>query len=149
MGTDDRWLAWIRSVCGRFPEAEEAELQDRPLFRVRSRRFAIVNLADSPPRPRWAGAGPSLHLLTDPAERDALGQDDRFAPSPHHGDRGWLAVRLDRADIGEREVAELLESAYRLVAGRRLVARLDGGDPGVSGPRPGCGPHGPTRSRSS
>jgi len=133
VGTEDRWLTWIRSVCARFPEAEEAELQDRPLFRVRSRRFAIVNLAASPPRPRWAGAGPSLHVLTDPAEWDALCQDGRFARSPHHGDRGWLAVRLDTGQIGEGEVAELLESAYRQAAGRRLAARLDGGDPGVSG----------------
>jgi len=146
MGTDDRWLTWVRSVCARFPEAEEAELQDRPLFRVRSRRFAIVNLATSPPRPRWAGAGPSLHVLTDPAERDALRQDARFSRSPHHGDRGWLAVRLDTGQVGEREVAELLESAYRLVAGRRLVALLDGG--AVSGRPPGCWRDGPSRSGS-
>ena len=42
-GSDDRDLARIRTICLRFPEAEEAELQDRPLFRVRARRFALFN----------------------------------------------------------------------------------------------------------
>ena len=41
-------------------------------------------------------------------------------------------MRLDTGQVGEREVAELLESAYRQAAGSRLVGRLDGGDPGVS-----------------
>jgi predicted DNA-binding protein (MmcQ/YjbR family) len=95
---------------------------------VRSRRFAIVNRADSPPRPRWRGAGRSLHVVTDPAEREALRQDPRFVASPHHGDRGWLALGLDGDDVDWEEVAELLEAAYRHVAGRRLVERLDGGE---------------------
>ncbi len=111
------------------------ELQGRPLFRVRSRRFAVVNRADSPARPRWQGAGRSLHVVTDPAEREALRQDPRFVVSPHHGDRGWLALSLDAAGgIDWDEVAELLEAAYRHVAGRRLVERLDGGG---AGPAPG------------
>jgi predicted DNA-binding protein (MmcQ/YjbR family) len=95
---------------------------------VRSRRFALVNRVDSPPRPRWRDAGRSLHVVTDPAEREALRQDQRFVASPHHGDRGWLALRLDAAGVDWGEVAELLEAAYRHVAGRRLVERLDGGE---------------------
>jgi predicted DNA-binding protein (MmcQ/YjbR family) len=123
--SDDPLLDRIRAICLRFPDAEEAALQDRPLFRVASRRFAIYNGDDSPPRPRWQGAGPSLHVLTDPAERPALSQDPRFRPSPHHGDRGWLAFRLDTPMLDWQEVAELLESAYRQAAGRSRLARLD------------------------
>jgi predicted DNA-binding protein (MmcQ/YjbR family) len=96
-------LRRIRAICRRFPSVEEAALQDRPLFRVGSRRFAIFN-----------------------AEREALEQDPRFRPSPHHGDRGWLALRLDPGEVDWQEVAELLESAYRQAAGRRRVARWDG-----------------------
>jgi predicted DNA-binding protein (MmcQ/YjbR family) len=122
---DDRVLRQIRDICRRFPDVEEADLQDRPLFRVASRRFAIFNGTGSPPRPRWQGAGRSLHVLTDPAEREALAHDPRFRPSPHHGDRGWVALRLDGEAVDWVEVAELLESAYRQAAGARRVAQWD------------------------
>jgi predicted DNA-binding protein (MmcQ/YjbR family) len=111
-------LERVRQVCLGFVGAEEAELQNRPLFRVGRRRFAIFNGAGSPPRPRWNSSGRSLHFLTDPLEVEALGQDRRFTPSPHHGDRGWMALRLDTRDVDWVEIAELLESAYRQVAQR-------------------------------
>ena len=120
---DEGALRRIRAICLSFPDVEEAVLQDRPLFRVGPRRFAIFNGDGSPPRARWQGAGRSLHVLTDPAERPALEQDPRFCPSPHHGDRGWLALRLDTGGVDWQEVAELLHSAYRQAAGRRRVAR--------------------------
>jgi predicted DNA-binding protein (MmcQ/YjbR family) len=118
LDTDDlRALEVIRRICLDLPGVEEAELQERPLFRVGRRRFAIFNGSGSPWRARWASSGRSLHFLADPADRDALGQDCRFVPSPHHGDRGWFAVRLD-ADLGPSEMAELLDAAYRCVAPR-------------------------------
>jgi predicted DNA-binding protein (MmcQ/YjbR family) len=124
--TDARDLARIRRICLRFPEVEETELQNRPLFRVRAKRFAIFNGDSSPPRPRWAAFGRSLHFVTDPEERHALGDDGRFRVSPHHGDRGWMALDLEGDDVDWSEIAELLETAYRHVANRQLVARLDG-----------------------
>jgi len=52
--------------------------------------------------------------VADPLEQDALRQDGRFSESPHHGERGWLALRLDDLDsVDWSEIAELLESAYR------------------------------------
>jgi hypothetical protein len=69
---DERALARLRAICLAFPEAEEVALQDRQLFRVRSRRFALFNGASSPPRPRWKSCGRSLHFVTDPQEREAL-----------------------------------------------------------------------------
>jgi hypothetical protein len=120
---DERTLGWLRGVCLAFPEAEETRLQDRPLFVVRRRRFVLFNGAASPPRLRWAASGRSVHVLTDPEERAAIAADQRFAPSPHHGDRGWVAV--DPGSIAPEELAELVESAYRVAAPRSLVARLD------------------------
>jgi len=147
---DRRDLERIRSVALRFPDAEEDELQGRPLFRVGVRRFAIVNGDGSPDRPRWRRSGRSLHVATDPDERAALGQDPRFVPSPHHGQRGWVALRLDGDDVDWDEVAELIEAAYRHVAPRRLVERLDGSSATIDGPaedgaggaarRPGAAP---------
>src|SRR3954471_24508816 len=112
---DEEALELIRKVCLAFPHAQEAELQGRPLFRVRRRRFAIFNGEGSPARPRWNGCGRSLHFLSSTAERNALQQDRRFTPSPHHGDRGWLSMRIDaRSDWPE--VGELLDAAYRQAA---------------------------------
>lgn len=106
----------IRAICLALRSADEAELQARPLFRVGRRRFALFNGTSSPPRPRWSRSGRSLHFLADPSELEALRQDSRFTESPHHGSRGWLALRLDPGDIDWREVGELLESAHRQVA---------------------------------
>jgi hypothetical protein len=127
ISADDRELSRIRRICRRFPEMEEVLLQDRPLFRVRTRRFAIFNGTLSPRRPRWKEFGRSLHFVTDPLEREALRQDHRFTMSPHHGDRGWMAVSLEGDDIDWGELAELLETAYRQVAGRELLELLDRG----------------------
>jgi predicted DNA-binding protein (MmcQ/YjbR family) len=112
--TDDEGLARVRAICRALPEASEGELQDRPLFHVRRRRFAIFNGDASPPRPRWDGCGRSLHFLADPDEADALRGDERFAASPHHGDRGWFALPIDD-DTDWTEVAELLRSAHARV----------------------------------
>ena len=65
--------------------------------------------------------------MTEPEEREALRQDPRFRTSPHHGDRGWMALGLDAEPTDWSEVAELLETAYRQVASRELIAELDGG----------------------
>jgi hypothetical protein len=123
---DEQTLAWLRAVCLALPGTAEATLQDRPLFVVGRRRFALLNGASSPPRPRWDGWGRSVHLLTAADERPALVADPRFAPSPHHGDRGWLAVDPDA--VGRTELAELLDAAYRAAAPAALVARLDQAD---------------------
>ena len=110
----------IRHICLRLPGATEAELQGRPMFRVGRRRFALFNGSSSPSRPRWGSSGRSLHFLADPLEVEALRQDGRFAASPHHGDRGWLAVRLDAVEIDWAEIRELLETAYHQVARPRM-----------------------------
>ena len=108
----------VRRLCLAYDDVEEATLQDRPHFRVGRRRFAIVNGAASPARRRWLHAGRSLHFLADPSERDALLADPRLGRSPHHGDRGWLALPLDAATTDWVEVAELLDAAHAQVARR-------------------------------
>lgn len=125
LAAEEARLARIRAICMALPEVEESTFQTRPLFRVRRRRFAIVNDAACPPRPRWAGAGPSLHFPTDTREADALRADRRFRPSPHHGHRGWLALRLDTDDLDWDEIAELIVTAYRSAAPRALTTLLD------------------------
>ncbi len=122
---DEEILRRLRGICRTFPGADEGKLQDRPLFRVGTRRFALFNGAEAPPRPRWSESGRSLHFLSDPLDLDALRQDPRFTASPHHGDRGWLGLRLEQRELDWSEIVELLESAYRQVAGRALLEEFD------------------------
>jgi predicted DNA-binding protein (MmcQ/YjbR family) len=109
--TDDDALERLRASCLALPGASEASLQDRVLFRVGNRRFALFNGESSPRRARWADSGRSLHFLADPDEVDALRADDRFSASPHHGDRGWFALALDD-DTDWDEIAELVAAAH-------------------------------------
>jgi hypothetical protein len=53
----------------------------------------------------------------------------RYFRPPYVGGRGWVGVYLDvpGAPVDWAEVAELVGEAYRVVAPRRLVARLDAG----------------------
>ena len=112
--TDDEALSRLRTICERLEGTNEHVLQDRPLFRVGNRRYAIFNGASSPPRRRWEGSGRSLHFLADPDEIDALRADHRFRPSPHHGERGWFALPIDD-DTDWTEVAELVTSAHAMI----------------------------------
>jgi hypothetical protein len=117
-------LERVRAICLSLSGVDEGELQDRPLFRVGRRRFAIFNGATSPPRPRWNASGRSLHFVASGPGHDALRGDARFGPSPHHGDRGWFVVQLGDLDVVDwDEVSELLECAYRVVAPRSVVER--------------------------
>lgn len=117
--SDQQVLERIRGICATFPGAAESLLQDRPLFHVRRRRFAIFNAESSPSRPRWDAAGRSIHFLSDPSEIEALLQDPRFTRSPHHGDRGWLAIRVEPDNADWTELTELLHAAYEQVVSHR------------------------------
>ena len=127
MNQDSSNLEQIRRICSRFPEATEDRLQDRPLFHVRRRRFAIYNAADAPYRKRWAMCGSSLHLATSKSTFHFLEDDDRFYPSPHHGFRGWVGLDMD-GTTDWKEISELLLWAYRHVANRDLVKQLENGN---------------------
>lgn len=116
---DQEVLAKIRAICATFEGSAESLLQDRPLFHVSRRRFAIFNGDSSPSRPRWNASGRSVHFLSDPAEREALLQDPRFTRSPHHGDRGWLAIRVDPDAVDWQELTELLHAAHEQVVSHR------------------------------
>jgi predicted DNA-binding protein (MmcQ/YjbR family) len=113
----DPFLVAMRGCCLAFPEVEEVEYWGGQLFRVRRRRFALYERARN--GSRW------FHVLAAADERPALEADPRFAPSPHHPHQGWLRADLGTAALPLAEVAELLESAYRRVAGRELLAVLE------------------------
>ena len=54
----------------------------------------------------------------------AKAQPERFYLPAYLASRGWVALRLDRAEIDWDEVRELLYESYRLVAPKRLAMSI-------------------------
>jgi predicted DNA-binding protein (MmcQ/YjbR family) len=61
----------------------------------------------------------------EPDERPALVDDPRFYVPAYYGPSGWLALDLTAAPVDWEEVAELVETSYRQVALKRMLAALD------------------------
>jgi len=115
-------LARLRKLCLTLPEAHEVEAWGEPTFRVRNKLFAMYASADTHHgngRPAvWCKAAEGSQALMLRAA------PDRFFVPPYVGPSGWVGVWLDRkADW--KELAEFLRDVYRLVAPKRLAARLD------------------------
>jgi hypothetical protein len=68
----------------------------------------------------------SVWLKAAPGGQEVLVAADpaRFFVPPYVGHRGWIGVRLDAAHDWE-ELAALVTASYRLIAPKRLAARLD------------------------
>ena len=113
---DDLHLSDIRKICLALPEAVEVEAWGRPTFRAGKKMFAVYTGTESR---RY-----SLVFKPDPNERPALIGDDRFYLPPYFGAAGWLALDLTAADVDLSEVAELVETSYRQVALKRMLAQL-------------------------
>ncbi len=116
-------------MCLDFPEAGEVEAWGDPTYRVRNKIFAMEK-----------GAGTEVWLKAEPGVQQALVDSDPacyFVP-PYVGHKGWVGARLD-ADLDWEELADLIEQSYRLIAPKRLAAKLNSA--GVSAPeKPLLGP---------
>ena len=76
----------------------------------------------------FEGGRPSVWLKAAEGAQGALvaSDRDRFFVPPYVGHKGWVGVHLDRSPVDWDELADLVEESYRLIAPKRLVARLDG-----------------------
>jgi predicted DNA-binding protein (MmcQ/YjbR family) len=107
----------LRRICLGLPEATERPFggHEAPAFRVRDKMFMVLR-----------EDGESLTCKVPPGEQQALvaADPDKFFIPPYVGSKGWIGIRLDGA-VDWQEIAELAEDSYRLIAPKRLVARLD------------------------
>jgi hypothetical protein len=122
-GASERLIERARKICLALPEANEKLSHGEPTwFAGTGKVFASID-------DHHHGAPHcSLWLPLPPGVQETLvGSDpDRYFRPPYVGHKGWVGVVLDtRPDW--RVVASLVEEAYRHVASRRLVARLDAG----------------------
>jgi predicted DNA-binding protein (MmcQ/YjbR family) len=114
---DDPHLSELREVCLKFPEATEVESWGRPTFRAGSKMFAVFTGSEEG---RYA-----VVFKAEPEERPALLADDRFYVPPYFGSSGWLGLDFTKAPVDWAEVGELVDSSYRQVALKRMLAALD------------------------
>jgi predicted DNA-binding protein (MmcQ/YjbR family) len=113
---DDPFLPELREICLALPEAVEKETWGRPTFRA-GKIFAI-----------FAGEQEHPYGVVFKPEDDegaALVQDSRFYPPRYWGPYGWLALDFSAAAVDWAEVAELVETSYRQIALKRMLAILD------------------------
>ncbi len=113
-------LSRLRALCLALPEATEKISHGEPTWFVRKVFVMFANRHHDDRVAFWCPAAPGV--------QEALAASDprRFFRPPYVGVRGWVGVYLDVPDVDWDEVAELVVDAYRSVAPKRLVARLDG-----------------------
>ncbi len=120
LAPEDPRLTRVSALCLALPEAEREDANGHAGFTVRGRRFAWY-LAD-----HHGDGVVGLVVKLPPGEQDALlGVDpDRFYFPSYLGARGWIGLRLDRGPVDWGEVEGLVVESFRLVAPKRLAAKL-------------------------
>jgi hypothetical protein len=117
----------LRSLCGALPEVTERLSHGSTTFFVRDKRVLCYLSDDHHGDGRLALVYPAPPGVQEELTR---AEPDRFFRPPYVGHRGWVGLRLDR-DPDWEEVNDVLVEAYRCVAPRSLVHRLDASDGGT------------------
>lgn len=126
---DDFGLADVRRIALGFPGAFEKISHGRPVFHA-NKSFVWYG-GSSKQTGEMVRHDHSIMIKPSETERPALEQDDRFFFPMYLGPSGWLGLDLTAAgagrvsDVDWDEVTELIDTSYRLVATRKLIAQLD------------------------
>ena len=112
-------LERLRAICLALPEATEKIAWGDPTWRVRDKIFAMQ-------KGNHEGGRPSLWLKAAEGAQATLveAKPKRFFVPPYVGHKGWIGVYLE-GRVPWALVEELVEASYRLIAPKRLVARLE------------------------
>jgi hypothetical protein len=115
-------LTRLRAVCLSLPEVTERPSHSAPTWFVRGKKSFVMLWADGHHDQHF----PHLWCAApEGAQADLVETEpERFFRPPYVGHRGWLGVRLDRS-VDWDEIAEICRDAYRVVAPKALIARID------------------------
>ncbi len=107
-------LREFRRRCLAYPEAMEVEQFGHPWFKAGKRPFAIFGKDEG---------RLTFSFSTSRMDQEGLCQLEGFWPTPYMHQHGWTTMAADDPDWGL--VDELLDSAYRHVALKRMLKALD------------------------
>jgi hypothetical protein len=114
-------LERLRALCLALPEVTERLSHGEPTWFVRDKK-TFVMFADRHHDDRvgfWCAA-------PEGAQESLVAADpEHFFRPPYVGHRGWLGVYLDVPQIDWPQVEDIVEDAYRQIAPKTLVAKLD------------------------
>ena len=125
---DEPQLARVREIALALPGTAEKVSHGKPVFYTTKIFTHYGWLRRHQDWQEWRAHPRTVVVLPDPAEREALLQDERCFHPAYLGGAGWVAIELPAARAAQRhwdEIAELVEDSYRATAGRRLIAELD------------------------
>lgn len=122
VGSMSRPISTLRHVCLSFPDAVEKVSHAEPTWFCGEKGKVFCMSSDHHHDDRVGFWCPQ-----PPGAQEALVASDpeRFFVPPYVGGKGWVGVRLDVPSVDWDEAAELVEDAYRHVAPKGLVAKLD------------------------
>jgi hypothetical protein len=121
MTTKRQALDRIRTLCLALPETTERPSHGAPTWFIRDKKTFVMFHDDHHGDGRlaiWCAAPAGVQELLVEEE------PARFFRPPYVGHRGWLGVRLD-VEVDWDEMAGIVEDAYRTVAPKQLLAKLD------------------------
>ena len=120
---NDPLLARIRQIALELPEAAEKISHGRPTFFTK-KVFAIYGAAVRHGEGDWVQHPQSILVRLEPDERAAMLEEPAAFVPAYWGPSGWIGIDLT-AESDLAEIAELIESSYRVTAPARLVRLLD------------------------
>ena len=116
----EKLLARVSSACARLPESTTERRGDHAAFRVRKKVFAY-----------WLNNHHGDGIVSVCVKSELGENEDRARTHPgkyylpaYLGKRGWFGLYLDRGPVEWREVQEVIELSYRLVAPKTLISRM-------------------------
>ncbi|HEX3748703.1 MAG TPA: MmcQ/YjbR family DNA-binding protein [Bryobacteraceae bacterium] len=120
MAAEDPRLARVTEICSALPEVTRELHGSHASFLVAKKKKFAYFLNDH----HGDGiVGIACKVL--PGDNDPLvAAHPRFYRPAYLASSGWVGLRLDRGKVDWREVAQLLETSYRLLAPKRLTRML-------------------------
>lgn len=113
-------LEQLRKLCLALPEVTERLSHGEPTWFIQGKKTFVMyaNHHHDDRLAFWCAA-------PDGAQEVLVAREPgRFFRPPYLGHRGWLGVYLD-APVDWDEIADIVVSAYRVVAPKRLLDKLD------------------------
>jgi predicted DNA-binding protein (MmcQ/YjbR family) len=122
---DDMGLAEVREIALAFPEAFEKISWGRPVFCAPKIFVMYGGSTKGDKKGEYLQYPYSILIKVDDSDRKALDQDARFFYPAYMGPSGWLGLDFTAAKVDWDEVAELIDSSFRMVAAKKLIRQLD------------------------